>query len=527
METVMQDDAQLLHREPVQVRRSTRTMASIGVDRVRLTASWSQLAPRPRSRRRPHFDATDSRAYPLEGFERLDRAVKASRAAGMDVMIDIAFFAPRWAVTRGSSRGDRHAWRPSARQFSLFARAVAERYNGHFRDSADGVRPLPRVRLWTTWNEPNHRVFLRPQWERVDGTWRTASPHIYRRMHEAAYSQLKAVSGENQVLIGGLASFGDSGVGPRRGIAPLRFTRELACVDRLLRPLRRGDCRGFRALRADGFAHHPYSRDTAPHARDPSADRVQIGELDRLTTLLAELHRRGRVAKPLPLYLTEYGYETKPPDPNGLAAETLGRYLGEATFIAWLHPEVRMFPQFLLRDIGPDRSKPQASAARWGDYQTGVFGFDGKPKPAVLRGFRLPFYAELMPAVEGSQHVLAFGQVRPGGGGQRVQIERLDPVAGWVPEASLPALGAGGGQGCGDFAADAEGFYLRRAAFRGAATYRALWRRPDGAMEASLPVMVGVPGHAGPTASVVRPPPPLGSALSCDLRLRSASRSLP
>ncbi len=45
METVMQDDAQLLHRSPAILRRDVRRMADIGVDRVRLTASWSTLAP--------------------------------------------------------------------------------------------------------------------------------------------------------------------------------------------------------------------------------------------------------------------------------------------------------------------------------------------------------------------------------------------------------------------------------------------------------------------------------------------------
>ena len=129
----------------------------------------------------------------------------------MDVMIDLAFFAPRWAVKRSGARNGRHVWRPSVREFGRFSRAIAERYSGRFR--ARGER-LPAVRLWTTWNEPNHRAFLRPQWEQVKGRWRPAAPHFYRRMHNAAYDQLKTVDGENRVLIGGLASFGHSRPGP-------------------------------------------------------------------------------------------------------------------------------------------------------------------------------------------------------------------------------------------------------------------------------------------------------------------------
>ena len=63
METVVQDDAQLLHRPAPQVRQSMNRLAALGVTRVRLTASWSSLAPKPRSRRVPPapFDASASR----------------------------------------------------------------------------------------------------------------------------------------------------------------------------------------------------------------------------------------------------------------------------------------------------------------------------------------------------------------------------------------------------------------------------------------------------------------------------------
>ena len=103
-----------------------------------------------------------------------------------------------------------------------------------------------------------------------------------------------------------------------------------------MRPLRRAECRDFRPLRADGFSHHPYSRESAPDTRDETRrDRVQLGELDRLTSLLAELNAVGRLEAPLPLYLTEYGYETRPPDPLGVPPDAHARYLGHATLLAW------------------------------------------------------------------------------------------------------------------------------------------------------------------------------------------------
>ena len=478
VETVIQDDAALLYRDPAQVRRALGRMSALGVDRVRITASWRRLAPGRDSVRKPAFDAADPGAYDRAALARLDRAVDGARARGMKVMIDLGFFAPRWAVRR-NGRGGHDVWRPSVGEYRLYARAMARHFRG-------------RVRLWTTWNEPNHRIFLRPQWARSGGRWRTVSPHLYRRLHDAAYREVKAESKRNRVLVGGLSSFGNPGRGPTRGLAPLRFTRELACLDERLRPLRRPECRGFRALRADGFALHPYSLDTPPEAADPGLDRVQIGELAKLTSLLAELERRGRVARPLPLYLTEYGYQTDPPDPGKISQALAGRYQGRALFLGWRAARTRQFPQFLLYDIGPDRSKPAGSAARWGGYQTGLYTHGGRPKPEVVRGFRLPFHAMATRDERGAAAVAVFGQVRPGRGTQTVEVQRRGPDGRWAAVPSR-AAGAGGAGSCAGFATDGQGLYRRVVPDQGPGTYRARWLAPGGRAQVSPPASVGQP----------------------------------
>src|SRR3954447_16297724 len=93
LETTLQDDALLLHSAPATVVQVARRIADLGADRVRITAGWSALAPDPLMRKRPgpSFDATDSASYPREPWTRLDRAVKAARAAGLGVMLDVAF----------------------------------------------------------------------------------------------------------------------------------------------------------------------------------------------------------------------------------------------------------------------------------------------------------------------------------------------------------------------------------------------------------------------------------------------------
>lgn len=481
VETIMQDDAALLYRPRTQVRRSLRRMARLGVDWVRVTASWRQLAPARDSRKRPRFDATDSSAYDHDALRRLDDVVRGARREGMQVMLDLGFFAPRWAVQRGAP-GGRNVWRPSVPEYARYSRAFARRYGGDFDDPARPARKLPAVKLWTTWNEPNNWVFLQPQSEHGHGV----SPGLYRRLHNAAYDQLKAVSKHNRVLIGGLASYGARTPGPRHLTPPLRFTRELACVDAQLRPVRDGDCRGFEPLRADGFSMHPYSNDTPPTASDPGADRVQVGELGKLSSLLAELHKRGRLARPLPLYITEYGYDTDPPDPGGIPPALQARYAGSSLLLAWRNAQVRSFAHFLLDDMGPLTSEPAGSAARWLGHQSGLYSSGGRAKPVAIRSFTLPFMAEALRGSDGRAAVVTFGQVRPGRGSQAVRLQQGGPHRRWRTVACLGT--------------DGQGIYRRVLPFSGPGSYRAVWLGPTGP-RASAGIDVGAPAQFdGPAA---------------------------
>src|SRR5688572_11947912 len=351
----VQDDAIMLHRPPSQVQAAARTMARLGADRIRITAGWSVLAPDPTSRRMPDFNPGNPDAYPQEQWSRLDHAVKASTRAGLDVQLDIAFWAPRWAVERKrKARRGRYRWEPDPEQFGRFSEAVARRYSGRYRDPARPRQRLPAVRLWTTWNEPNHPSFLLPQWERKNGSWVPRTPHLYREMHEHGYAAIKRIDDENQVLLGGTAALGSEERGAARGIPPLRFLRELACVDRRGRELARPECADFRPLQADGYAHHPYSLYDRPDASSPNRDDVPLGDLDRLSEALERLYRGGRIATRLPIFVTEYGYETNPPDVvRGVSLKQQARYHGLATFLAWKQQDVALFAQFLLHDVEP------------------------------------------------------------------------------------------------------------------------------------------------------------------------------
>jgi hypothetical protein len=426
VETVLQDDAQLLHRSDDEVRASMEQIRSLGIDRVRITAGWSTIAPDADAVRRPDFVDTDPLGYPQGNWANLDRAVKQAHQAGLEVMIDIAFWAPRWATHDPAGVQGRLRTEIDPVLYAHFAEAVARRYSGNFTPvvptlpvppappkSADATLldqllgkppppppaapalpgaaspppPLPAVSLYTLWNEPNHPGFLAPQWAQTPDGWVPRSAAVYRAMVQAAYPAVKAVSPSARVLVGGTSSMGSSVPG-ESGVPPLRFLRALACVDERLQPLTTGDCAGFQPVPGDGWAHHPYSLKTPPNRLPRDPDNVPIAAIPRLTATLRALAAAGRISQAdADLYLTEYGYETNPPDTHAI----LG--LGEqATYLAWAEwlatqdPAVKMWPQFLLRDLPGDKSQRDEAAglpAILDNWQSGLFFADGTPKPAA------------------------------------------------------------------------------------------------------------------------------------------------
>lgn len=408
--TVLQDDAELLHRDDARVARTLDTLRSLGVDWVRVTAGWSAIAPEPRSRRRPNFDATDPDAYPPGAWNALDRAVRLADERGLDVNIDIAFWAPRWAVRRASRPAERQRDGVDAAAYADFAEAVARRY--------------PDVRAFTIWNEPNFKVFLLPQWRRDGRGWRPASPHIYRDMLEAAVPRVRRAAPESLVLIGATAALGTySPDAADDGVPPLRFVRELACVDGAMQPLEVPECAGFEPLPGDGFSHHPYSLDLPPWEPDPRPDNVRMADLERLTGLLRDLHVAGRFEEELPVYVTEYGYETNPPDPTQrITPEQQALWLPEADRVASESEGVASFAQFLLQDLGR-----RPGRAPWGDYQSGLRYPDGRPKPA-----QLAFGLSLSARPAGRRHVAFWVHVRAAREPSTVRLSRREGEA-WVP----------------------------------------------------------------------------------------------
>ena len=179
---------------------------------------------------------------------------------------------------------------------------------------------------------------------------------------------------------------------------------------------------------ATAFAHHPYSFFLAPSAQMSDVNFVPLSDLSRLEHGLDAIFGAYGVGRRLPLYLTEYGYETNPPNPyRGVSPATQALYINEAEYMAWRDPRVRAMSQFLLYDALPDTRYPRGSERYWSTFQTGLRYADGTAKPS-LGAYRVPIFVPNAVLGSGSS-VFVWGRVRPAshGSSQRAQIQWAGP----------------------------------------------------------------------------------------------------
>jgi hypothetical protein len=113
----------------------------------------------------------------------------------------------------------------------------------------------------------------------------------------------------------------------------------------------------------------------------------------------------------VPLYLTEFGYESNPPNPfakNSTAQQAA--WLNEGEYMAFAYPYVRTLTQFELVDSAPNTSYTKGSYAYWTtSFQTGLEFVTGQPKPS-FGAFRIPIW---LPTPRHGRRVTIWGQLRP------------------------------------------------------------------------------------------------------------------
>lgn len=448
--SMFQDDDHLIYASSATVRRTLDTLRGLGVNQIRATVVWKAIAPDPASSVPPsHFDATDPAAYPAVSWAPYDRLVQLARARGISVDFNVTDPGPLWAMPKGapSAKYADH-WLPDSAAFGRFVRAVGWRYDGSYLP-ASGSTPLPRVSFWSISNEPNQPGWLAPQWRSTPRGPVMEAPALYRAHVDAAFAALARTGhrpGSDTILVGELAPEGCvAGVSciyprPEWPIPPLPFLQALYCVDAGYRPLTGGGAASLgcpRApdphafviahpglFRASGLAHHPYSFFLAPGASMSNPAFAPLANLKRLETALDSIFATYKIGRHLPVYLTEYGYETNPPNPyRGVSPQRQSLYLNQAEYLAWRDPRVSTLSQFLLYDSPPNRAFPRGSPGYWSTFQTGLLYADGRAKPS-LDSYRLPIFLP-DPVVAPGRRALVWAMLRAARRGtrQRAQVQ--------------------------------------------------------------------------------------------------------
>jgi hypothetical protein len=346
----IQDDA-WLEFGPGKLDQRLATFRRLGVPLVRFTLHWNDIAPRrPRDPASPRDSAYD--------WRRSDRILRGLRRHGLTPVLTL-LGTPAWA---NSGRTPNFA-PPRPRDFRAFARAAARRY--------------PWVRYWLIWNEPNKRLWLRPTRSAI------YVQHLLNPGYEGIHSVLP------HARVGGGVTAPRGGLG---GIAPVAWVRGMAAAHAKL----------------DAYAHHPYP---STPAETPSSGGCRNCPSITMATIPKLLILVRRSFGPKPVWLTEYGYQTNPPDTFfGVPLKRQSTLLSLAAMRAWRLPRVTMLIQYLYRD-----------EVALGRFQTGLVFANNAPKPSQ-QGFELPF-AEMG---RDGLRTSVWGQIRDGRRGRSsYQLEVL------------------------------------------------------------------------------------------------------
>jgi hypothetical protein len=288
--------------------------ASAGATVIRTTVYWSKVA---RTRPKNPADPFDP-AYCLYD---LDELIRGAEQRGMHVLLTI-WGTPAWANGgAGENRMPRHL-----SDLRAFAQALAARYSGRYSG-------FPFVRFYSIWNEPNLSQFLSPQFA-PDG--QSLAPALYASLFRAAAAGIRSANPSALVAAGETAHRGLDGParpGFQASHSPARFAELVSQV----RP----------RIVFDAWAHHPYpiQPSRAPEGQGAWPD-VSMPQIEEFRSSLEHWFDRPD----LPLWITEFGYQTTPGAAVGVTPADQARYLAWAFQAARADPHVQMFLWFVFRD---------------------------------------------------------------------------------------------------------------------------------------------------------------------------------
>lgn len=409
--SIMQDDAVFLGHSDTNPDAALAEAKALGVDMVRTFVVWRRVSPAPDADAPPaDFDVGDPNAAGYD-WGIYDRFVERARAHGLKVFLTLAPPIPDWAseepsvcphFTGGYRRlGQSCHWRPRPQMFFQFAKAAARRYSG-------------RVDLWSLYNEPNLEHYLYPQLARVGRKQFVDLAAVrYRKLW---YEGWKAIAQydpgrRDNVLFGETAAIS----------SPMDTLYAALCLGAKGRPFRGRmkrlhECQKPRRLPIGGIAHHPYNSFAggSVFTKSRGLASLPMAYISRLGRLMRTAERRGRIPRNRRIYLTEFGFQTNPPDRRrGQSLTAHARSINQADRLFFADRRVTAVAQFELFDAPEMRGEDV--------YNTGLRLIDGRRKPA-WDAYRLPLVVTRL----GRGRVEVWGQVRPADGATtpRVQVQR-------------------------------------------------------------------------------------------------------
>ena len=352
------DEADTLYGDPVS---AFATLKSLKTQVLRVNLYWGGTKWAVANSGRPK-DPTDP-GNPAYNWALYDRLVKYAQTNNIQLVFSI-LFTPGWA------NGGKSRTTPPKDYTDLqnFAYAAAERYSGLWIPPSWQLQPqlgvvagvaLPKVNMWTAWNEPNNPIWLTPQYTKVKGKWQVTSALNYAKICNAIYSGVHSPFlgplPDEHVACGVTGPKGNDAPGTSRAsVDPLTFLTQ---------------AHKFGMKTFDVYAHHPYA-DKGREAPNyvPSGKqkrRVQLGNINQLLSLITKYYGRKH------LWITEYGYQTNPPDKTlfGISWKLQAKYMSQAFAIARKNPRIDMFLWFLLKD----ESRPEG-------WQSGLMTSGGVKK---------------------------------------------------------------------------------------------------------------------------------------------------
>ena len=387
--------------DDVRARTLDEIKNDLGADTLRIEVKWSEVAPEPGAKTKPDFNASDPLAYAsgpaaYPGWYPYDDLVRRATNLGFGIIITITGDAPRWATEGGLGNNFETANRKViASEYGQFAAAVAKRYSGELPD-------LPPVKYFSIWNEPNHRNFIKPTKD---------APKIYRDLVNAALPQIRSNAvPDAKILVGELAPVGRA----PKAMGPTEFLRKWLCLNKRFKRTSSGaGCSSFKKIAAQGFAHHPYG----PTERVPKTrDVINMLAIRQLGKYLDQAARAGRITSKLPIYNTEFGLQSNPPDK--LVSTSLARHaalINEKEEYAYRYSRLKSHSQYLLYD---DPARPGSLPTKWGGFQTGL-RFSDKRRKTAYNAYRFPIVVK-----KRGSGVSIWGRVRPGTGARSVQLQK-------------------------------------------------------------------------------------------------------